>query len=331
MFKLKPVKNCPHTRRSVGIVNMSPELISQLAAAVYDVDEWAIVLTGEKHADGYVIDVTGYLVPPQDRSGSNVVVKDVDIDHITGCLPDGRRAVGVIHSHHKLGAFFSKTDHDTLNTRFPMSIVVAQNNRTYLGFEYLGTGKVKLPCGSVGEIEFKIQPTTGPIIAEIKRTTHNSIDLGDCNKILDQSPDQFHILNTSACGLQEPLARIANAFGSSQELLDQVKEIPRPAPIAPSVRKDHVMVQPTQQGTTGWLNSLIPDRFKSKREDERTNEGTLGYDDVYWCEVCKEYDDFWMWECGTCKERSIWCAECEVGHDAALGCPKDAPVVLTGA
>src|SRR2546423_1387749 len=114
MFKQQVVTDCPHTRKAQGVVLMSPELISQLAAAVHDVDEWAILLTGERRRQGYEVEVTGYRLPLQKRSGGEVMLPEFDLES---------DVVGVIHSHHKLGAFFSTTDKTKLNLRFPMSIV----------------------------------------------------------------------------------------------------------------------------------------------------------------------------------------------------------------
>ena len=335
MFKLKPVENCPHTRKSCGVVNMSPELISQLAAAVYDVDEWAIVLTGERRENGYVIDVTDYFVPPQERSGGNVVVRDVDTD-ANGYLEDGRRVVGVIHSHHTMGAFFSRTDVTTLNTRFPMSIVIAQNKRTYLGFEYQGVGKVVLPCGATGEIRFEIQPTVGPIVAEVKRVVHGESDLGDCSRVKEMQSDQFHIHNVAACGLEEPVSRVASAFGSSSGLLDVVKQLPRPAPVVkPLPQQSKLLGQqpiPLERGKN-WFSELFERLSSGKSEtkefkDEayyssQQEDNNDGYSTVF-CEACRKYDDFWRWEC-SCGQGE-YCDECNVGHDAAIGCPKEVRV-----
>lgn len=313
MFKLKPVEDCPHTRKSCGIVYMSPELISQLAAAVYDEDEWAIVLTGERHENGYVIDVLDYFIPPQERSSGNVVVKDVDIDHSTGCLPDGRRVVGVIHSHHNMGAFFSGVDRTTLNTRFPMSIVIAQNSRTYLGFEYKGVGKVMLPCGATGEIKFEIQPAVGPVVAEVSRVVEGESHLGDCSRVSSVQPDRFHTKDVSACGLQTAVSRVAGAFGKGNELFDVVKQLPRPMPL---------VVEKPKQAKRNLLSSLF-EQLSYPTVSTPIVDGNNGYTTVF-CEACKQYDDFWGWEC-ECGEGE-YCDECNVGHDVKFGCPKEVRV-----
>lgn len=196
---------------------MTPELIAALASAVTDDDEWAIVLTGERRQGGYEVEVTGYHIPPQDRSGGHVSVKEFDLE---------ADVVGVIHSHHSLGAFFSTTDTGTLNPRFPISIVVAHGADKYLGFDYKGIGKVTLPCGSTGEIEFRIQPTTGPVIAAVSQVTHQESDLGDCNRYVDAG-DAWHVEYKASCGLSEPRALKQKAFGVETSLLDIVSKLDR--------------------------------------------------------------------------------------------------------
>lgn len=218
MFKIKPITSCPHSRKSTGIVLMQPSLVAELAAAVTDKDEWAILLHGERRKDGYEVEVKDYSIPPQSRSGGHVSIAEFDLE---------ADVVGVIHSHHSMGSFFSTIDTSTLNPRFPISIVVAHGATMYLGFDYKGTGKVQLPCGSTGEIEFRIQPTEGPVVAEIAQVTHDVANLGDCNKHVDHG-DQFYVEFEAACGLKEPRALKAKAFGTEATLLDAVAKLDRP-------------------------------------------------------------------------------------------------------
>lgn len=214
-----PVSECPYTRQSHGIVRMSPTLIAELAAAVHDADEWAIVLQGTREQRGYLVNITGYRVPEQTRSSGHVELPPMDLE------PED---VGVIHSHHRLGAFFSTTDTATLNPRFPMSIVIASKRLQYLGFDYKGTGKVTLPCGAGAEVEMFIQPTEGPTLYEVVEVAHRADDLGKCVKFVDGASDQYHYKAVAACGLEEVEALRADAFGKVDSLLDQVKVLARP-------------------------------------------------------------------------------------------------------
>lgn len=222
MFKIEKIKSCPHTRGSKGVVMMTPELLGQIKGAVDGENlEWAMVLKGTKDQEGFLVNVTGYEVPTdQVRSGGNVSLPDVTLDI-------GGDIVGVIHSHHSMGAFFSGTDEATFNHLFPVSIVVARaKGPRYLGFEYKGTGKVVLPCGSLGEVDFFIQPTEGPIEAAVIREAKEPEKLGDCGSKSQTFPDKWHITTTAKCGLSQPVSLLADAFGSTTEILDEVKAIP---------------------------------------------------------------------------------------------------------
>ena len=228
------VKKCPHTKPAKGVVRMSPELISMLAAAVQDKDEWAIILKGTRSADGFEADVTSFWMPDQDRSGGHVDIKEYDGFEIVDGVAKPNDDIGVIHSHNTMGAYFSSIDENKLNPRFPISIVVAQKKKTYLGFDYKGVGKINLPCGAKAEIPFFIQPTVGPVVAEVVRFTSETNvveDLMSCPNHDDVSEDQFHVKFKAHCGLEEPELLRADAFGSeNKDLLKMVEALPR-APV----------------------------------------------------------------------------------------------------
>ncbi len=245
------VHKCPHVTPAKGIVRMSSDLISALAAAVHDNDEWAIVCKGTRSEDGFEATVTSWRLPPQDRCSGSVDIKEFDQE------PDD---ILVIHSHHHMGAFFSGTDENKLNPRFRISIVVAQKKLQYLGFDYKGTGKVTLPCGALGEIPFFIQPEEGPIINSIVRFAGDTLvkDLGDCPEKhwKDAATDQFHIHYKADCGLEESSVLRANAFGKEDvSLLTAVSALPRGGYITSpfgigGVNKTSVMSDPDSR----WCN-----------------------------------------------------------------------------
>jgi hypothetical protein len=213
------VRDCPHTRKSNGVVSITPEIIAALAGAVYDKDEWAVILTGSCSEDGYEVNVTGWRVPEQTRD-REFVGTDTDL------LRDGDQAV--VHSHHNMGARFSQKDKAELNPRYPASIVIAQSKTAVLGFDYEAVGKVVLPCGSKGEIEFKIQPTGMPMLAAVRRVVHKRDDLGDCLRFEHLVTDAYKQRRKSACGLEERTAHaVFNAFGSNDMILKEVEKLPR--------------------------------------------------------------------------------------------------------
>ena len=160
MFKIPVIHNCSYAPSSSGTLLMTHTVLRTLAGAVWDRKEWLALLLGTRSQNGLRVKVTGLRVPQQTRSHG--ACDTVDEEPLT---PD---IVGVVHSHHTMGAFFSNTDQKTLNTRFPLSIVIAQlkgkNSQTeqLFGFGYEATAKVILPCGNLGSIPFTLFPAPRP-------------------------------------------------------------------------------------------------------------------------------------------------------------------------
>ena len=95
--------------------------------------EWMAWLIGEARPDSIVVE--DLEVPEQ-------VVTAASVEVVASDVP--ARCVGVMHSHHDMGAFFSKTDDDATNPNVPVSIVVARKNG---GLEWRAMVRVALPCG----------------------------------------------------------------------------------------------------------------------------------------------------------------------------------------
>jgi proteasome lid subunit RPN8/RPN11 len=198
-FKLEIVKNCPVTNGSKGVMVMAPSLIATIAGAVRDDIEWIAYLNGTRSADGFEVVVKEFTIPQQYRSGSEAEIVGGK-DGVA--LADD--VVGVIHSHHRMGAFFSGTDTGELNPRFPSSIVVAIANNS-LGFNYKAEGKVVLPCGSVGKVDFNLSVEgVERFAAKVVHAPHagQATGLGDCqHESQDATSDPFEIVPRAACGL----------------------------------------------------------------------------------------------------------------------------------
>lgn len=156
MLRMDVVEACPYSVVGKGILKISHNVLSIFAGAVYDHDEWIALLVGTRDETGLNITVTDVKVPLQERNTASCELVNKE--------PLTPEIVGVVHSHHNMNAFFSQIDHDTLNPRFPMSIVVAQNKHTasevesLLGFSYKAEGRAMLPCGSMGVVQFKVIP-----------------------------------------------------------------------------------------------------------------------------------------------------------------------------
>lgn len=224
-FEIETVEECPVTKGSTGVMTMTADHIATIAGAVRDKIEWMVLLHGERSTDGYEVRVDRFTVPPQYRSGAEVELAE----NIT--LPAD--CVGVMHSHHSMGAFFSRTDLTELNPRFPSSIVVAigWNN---LGFKYRASGKVVLPCGAlgiadfdlavVGDSKFTAEPVRGQHVLDkdgLKGCTHR--------RYVADPKDSYQAVEQTQCGLsvgevvERPLV-----FGmDGSELLKTVAEMTR--------------------------------------------------------------------------------------------------------
>jgi len=283
-IKIPMVKSCPHVKPSKGIVRLSSELISMLAAAVDDKDEWAIILKGTRSDDGYDATVTSFWLPEQDRSGGHVSVKEYDGFEIIDGVVKQDDNIGVIHSHNSMGAFFSSLDRDKLNPRYPISIVVAQPKNTlkYLGFAYEAVGKIKLPCGTTAEVPFSIQPLEGPTLFEITRFAvpeGNEVkDLGDCPHHENEPKDQYHVQLKAKCGLVEPEQLRANAFGKEDTtLLKMVEALPR-------AKETIVTFTPGVGFKNGNGNYLGTGRNALTRQELQNHPNT------HWCKDHLEWD-----------------------------------------
>jgi proteasome lid subunit RPN8/RPN11 len=163
MFNIPIIEECPHTSTGQGIVHISHDLIATFAGATSDTNEWMAFLIGTRSSNGLDINVTDVRIPLQSRT--SIACKQKTDEPLA---PD---VVGVIHLHPgNMTAFFSTTDVNTLNPRFPMSIVIAGLKHTsstveqLLGFNYKAEGRAQLPCGSLGIIPFSIIPA--PIVSD---------------------------------------------------------------------------------------------------------------------------------------------------------------------
>lgn len=196
MFNLKVVKNCPVTRASQGRVTMPPWLIAECVGTLEREkgQEWLILLKGYRSADGMDVQITGAEVPPdQKRTPTHVHLdplsygeSEVGKEHLT------ERIIGALHSHNEMSAVFSGTDDKDINQKFEVSIVISSriedDESTWLGFSYDAVGKVKLPCGSLGMVNFKLVPEgveDWPLATSIQPefdSDHGG--LGDCCQLI---------------------------------------------------------------------------------------------------------------------------------------------------
>lgn len=283
MFKQQVVKDCPVTRGSRGMVRIEPEVLAELAGTLEDEKgwEWAVLLHGRRDADGWDVLVEAISVPPQERDGT-----EVDIDEKVELAGD---VVGVLHSHHGMGAFFSGTDRTQLNPRFPMSIVISSNlvddESVWLGFSYLAEGRVKLPCGAMGVVEFGMVPAgveDWPVAHQVYRGAEKPADLGDCcERVTGEANGKYVVSEYGACEMTDEVARARRAvLGLGTHGLTQV---------LPGSRR----WRPTA-AHAGYVRALEPARVNDKRRllHEARDEAAGAYVGtvIQLCEYCGAQD-----------------------------------------
>lgn len=124
----------------------------ELLMEAYPSQEWMGYLEGQI-TEGRDICVEKLSIPPHKEA--NTTSAEAEPFHI----PD--KCVGVIHSHHSMGAFHSSTDKDYVDKNFPVSVTVAVRNRT---LEYDVACYAVTPCGrntsEKGAVKYVLPPPT---------------------------------------------------------------------------------------------------------------------------------------------------------------------------
>lgn len=202
MIGIRVVTQCPHTQAATGIMHINHKVLGIIAGAVWDQNEWMAFLIGTRSPDGLQVMVTDLRAPYQIRGHGNCETVTEE--------PLAADVVGVIHSHHSMGAFFSETDNTKLNPRFPTSIVVSQpkygapSEHTLLGFSYKAEGKIVLSCGTPGIINFIVQPMPmvedWPVVEAATRGTVKPGPLFGCPHTT-QVVNSIYQTTNAKCGL----------------------------------------------------------------------------------------------------------------------------------
>lgn len=283
-FALPITKNCPITRKSHGIITMPPELLAAISTAVTDRHEWAIILYGKREQGGFMVRVEKIAIPPtQRRTSGNVDIDEVDL------TPD---VVGVLHSHHTMGAFFSGTDNDHFNDKFPTSIVVAvpkaQTNTAgpiakTLGFDYKAEGRVKLPCGALAVVKFRVVPDQKKVKdwpeareLQLPLITHDEKDtnLGDCsnpNSKIEKKRGYLKVKEIAACGIERTHIP-EEAFGENAFILNALPESHKPVVVVSSYGKYYGQYD----GQYGYYNNGQPYQSYRPQTLEEANAERAG-------------------------------------------------------
>jgi len=137
----------------------------------YNHREWLAYLVGKKSEQGNFF-VEDIVVPPHKESYyASAEAEPFNIP--TGCI-------GVIHSHHSMGAFHSGTDQTYVDRNFPVSITVSNQNSN---ITYDAVSIQTTPCGKVvslkGTVKY-VQPKPTFDEDEWMKKAKENIDKGKC-------------------------------------------------------------------------------------------------------------------------------------------------------
>jgi len=136
------IDKCPSCEEKVHVlISRSTKHKIQAMMDVMGKDEWLGLLIGQKQDENWYI--SNLYIPKQEVS-SVTATKKAEEDE-----PDD--VLGIIHSHHDMGTFWSGTDEKHANSNFDLSIVVDSDMKT------LGTAREKTECGKLMKKEVDIE------------------------------------------------------------------------------------------------------------------------------------------------------------------------------
>ncbi len=131
----EPTVQCSLMKSPVTYLETTARQKIQILMNEYLHTEWLAYLRGRISDKGNVF-VEDISIPPhKDASGASAEAEPFHIP---------KDCVGVIHSHHSMGAFHSGTDQNYVDKNFPISITVSRNND---GLVYDAVSYAKTSCG----------------------------------------------------------------------------------------------------------------------------------------------------------------------------------------
>ena len=133
--KIKTVENCGMVSDTFEIfIAPKAKIKIDLLMSLFPDTEWLAYLTGEGNL------IEDIVIPEQEVTSSTVTVIE---------FPKDVETIGVIHSHHGMGSFFSGTDNDYINSNHNISICVSHEEMT-------GVSRIKTPCGALKTVPLSI-------------------------------------------------------------------------------------------------------------------------------------------------------------------------------
>jgi hypothetical protein len=198
--------------------------------------EWLALLKGEFNTERNVYEVKDFYFPPQTATGTSVSVAD-------GPRAPAPQAgtIGAIHSHCKMGAFWSSTD--KAHSNWPLEIVINAKG------EYAALVRFQLKCGSYTKQDAKVmllgqrpEPPDPPFWAELSAAFAQGAKLtrtkGRAREDDPEEPEETGGQRPLALVSEQPLTQIVSEQPMSEQVpddssaaheapLDQTEECPK--------------------------------------------------------------------------------------------------------
>lgn len=135
---IEVIENCSKAPKNI-VIQFKPNVKKKIDILMskYQSREWLAYLLGKDYI------VEDIYFPKQRATGGSV-------DNIEFPSDIGQKVIGVIHSHHSMGAVFSETDNEYINGNHDISIVVSHTS-------VKGTIRWNTPCGSKKLIPAKVK------------------------------------------------------------------------------------------------------------------------------------------------------------------------------
>ena len=175
--------------------------------------EWLAYLIGEKKDDGYyVFDL--YL--PDQRTSAALV------DKVVAEKYNQLSIVGVIHSHHEMGAgdedhpSFSGHDANFINGNHDLSLLAGRDKKNN-GFKVVGIARAKTPCGSLMQVKADVKHMPEEISEQEKElkdeffskvfsgSGNGNQEYDSFNSVLDKGDGSYHFVNKNQVGFTKNL------------------------------------------------------------------------------------------------------------------------------
>lgn len=289
MIEIDKVVRCPVVKATKGLIEIAPEVIAQLAGAVYDKDEWMTIGLGERKEKGLHVVITELWTPPkQIRRSSHVRPYRGDEPTEEEMFPNYvlERMICGIHSHNTMSARFSGShgskdsgdlSREGICSNYASSIVIAtprhgETESQMLGFEYEAIVSYEMECGELGVSNAMLSPLgvkDWPFDHKVVRpNVVTKLDsLGDCPNTLRYRTGLYSHKLAASCGLETTSGYSSAVFGRDSEPI--FSQLPNP---------DHSTV--TVVAYQGGQRVEVKDYWKKRREGEDSEEKTRVTDDL---------------------------------------------------